>query len=181
MCAGPNSISCGVGRARPPACGKSGSCASSQVGEFPTRPQAVAAEKSSARFGALFVWEDRVDRIPTLDYERLWWDAGFRRVAGLDEAGRGAWAGPVVAAAVILPADQPDLLRRLAGVRDSKMLSPARREALLAVICEAALAWGVGLAPAAEIDQIGIVPATRAAMLRALERLSPAADALLID
>ena len=122
-----------------------------------------------------------MDRIPTLDYERLWWDAGFRRVAGLDEAGRGAWAGPVVAAAVILPADQPDLLRRLAGVRDSKMLSPARREALLAVICEAALAWGVGLAPAAEIDQIGIVPATRAAMLRALERLSPAADALLID
>jgi len=102
-------------------------------------------------------------------------------VAGLDEAGRGAWAGPVVAAAVVLPPDRPDLLRQLATVRDSKRLSPARREVLLDVICKLALAWGVGLASAEEIDQMGIVPATRTAMLRALAQISPPADALLID
>jgi len=102
-------------------------------------------------------------------------------VAGLDEAGRGAWAGPVVAAAVVLPPLDPDLRRRLAGVRDSKLLSPARREALLTTICEYALAYGVGAAPPAEIDRLGIVPATRKAMAQALEGLPLPPDYLLID
>ena len=68
---------------------------------------------------------------PTLTYERRLWAEGFQLVAGLDEAGRGAWAGPVVAAAVILPAGEPDLAQHLDGVRDSKTLSAARREQLL--------------------------------------------------
>jgi len=118
---------------------------------------------------------------PTLTYETRLWARGYARVAGLDEAGRGAWAGPVVAAAVILPPDDPHLLRHLAGVRDSKQLAAARREALLGVIVEHALAWGVGAVPPAEIDAQGIVPATRRAMALALQALSPPADYLLLD
>lgn len=106
---------------------------------------------------------------------------GFMRIAGLDEAGRGAWAGPVVAGAVILPLDRFDLARVLAGVNDSKQLSPAAREALLPRIIEIAVATGVGYATHAEIDQYGIVPATRLAMERALANLSAAPDALLCD
>ena len=118
---------------------------------------------------------------PTLTYETRLWARGYARVAGLDEAGRGAWAGPVVAAAVILPPDDPHLLRHLAGVRDSKQLAAARREALLGVIVEHALAWGVGAVPPADIDTIGIVPATHRAMALALQALSPPADYLLLD
>jgi ribonuclease HII len=119
--------------------------------------------------------------LPTLSHETRLWRAGCRRVAGLDEAGRGAWAGPVVAAAVILPPDEVDLLRHLAGVRDSKQLTAARRETLWPVIVEHALAWGVGVVGPAEIDAQGIVPATCRAMARALAQISPAADHLLID
>lgn len=118
---------------------------------------------------------------PTLGYETRLWSEGYRHVAGLDEAGRGAWAGPVVAAAVVLPPDEPQLLRRLEGVRDSKELTAARREALLAVIEQRALALGVGAVPPEEIDSLGIVPATRKAMALALQALSPGADYLLID
>ena len=102
-------------------------------------------------------------------------------MAGLDEAGRGTWAGPVVAAAVVLPAGDPDLLTHLEGVRDSKQLTPTRREQLLARIQEHALAWGVGAVPSSIIDRVGIVAATRQAMRQALEGLNPPADALLID
>jgi ribonuclease HII len=108
--------------------------------------------------------------LPTLTYESRLWKAGYRHLAGLDEAGRGSWAGPVVAAAVILPPDNPQLASLLAGVRDSKRLSAARREVLLGVIEKHALAWGVG-----------VVPATRKAMSRALAALSLPADHLLID
>jgi ribonuclease HII len=102
-------------------------------------------------------------------------------VAGIDEAGRGAWAGPVVAAAVILPPEEPKLMWYLEGVRDSKQLTAARREVLLEAIQERVLAWGVGAVPPAEIDALGIVPATRRAIALALEALSPPADHLLID
>ena len=119
--------------------------------------------------------------VPSLIYEQRLWGQGYRYVAGLDEAGRGAWAGPVVAAAVILPADLPGLAEHLVGVRDSKQLSPARREMLLEVIQAQALAWAVGQVPSAEIDALGIVPATRQAMHQALADLSPAADYALID
>lgn len=119
--------------------------------------------------------------VPTLAYEMRLWDAGYRFVAGLDEAGRGSWAGPVVAAAVILPPNQPRLAAALSGVRDSKTLTAARREMLLAVIENLALAWGVGAVPPREIDSLGIVPATCKAMALALQALSTPADHLLID
>lgn len=119
--------------------------------------------------------------VPSLDYESQIWAEGYRYVAGLDEAGRGAWAGPVVAAAVILPPNQPQLLQHLAGVRDSKTLTAARRDGLLEIIGELALAWAIGAVPPGEIDLLGIVPATRKAMTQALEMLSPPADYLLID
>jgi ribonuclease HII len=99
----------------------------------------------------------------------------------LDEAGRGAWAGPVYAAAVLLPLDQADLHAALEGVKDSKLLSPARREALVEVIYDVALGVGIGAATASEIDALGIVPSTRLAMARAIERLTPSPEALLLD
>ncbi len=102
-------------------------------------------------------------------------------MAGLDEAGRGAWAGPVVAAAVILPPEPARLRRHLAGVRDSKALTPAEREALFPEILRVALAVGVGMAGPEEIDAMGIVPATRRAMERALEALGVAPEALIVD
>jgi ribonuclease HII len=118
---------------------------------------------------------------PSLAFERELWAAGYRCVTGLDEAGRGAWAGPVVAAAVILPPDNPELEQNLEDVRDSKMLSPARREALLLVVEEHALAWAIGIVAPREIDNVGIVPATRQAMSLAIQALSPAPDYLLLD
>jgi ribonuclease HII len=119
--------------------------------------------------------------LPTLTYESRLWKAGYHHLAGLDEAGRGSWAGPVVAAAVILPPDNPQLADLLAGVRDSKRLLAARREVLLGVIEQHALAWGVGVVPASEIDAQGIVPATCKAMSLALAALSLPVDHLLID
>jgi len=118
---------------------------------------------------------------PDLRYERQLWRAHFARVAGLDEAGRGALAGPVAAAAVILPNDNPHLARTLRGVRDSKQLTPPARERLAPRIKEASLGWGVGLASAQEIDSLGIVAAARLAALRALECVKILPDFLLTD
>lgn len=117
---------------------------------------------------------------PDLHFESPLWEAGTLRVAGLDEAGRGAWAGPVTAGAVILPPDT-DISVRLSQVRDSKQMRPAERTFWAAVIKEQALAWGVGFATHQEIDAWGIVPATRRAMARALENLGIAPEHLLID
>jgi ribonuclease HII len=116
---------------------------------------------------------------PDISFEFPLWAEGWR-VAGLDEAGRGAWAGPVTAAAVILPQD-PNILKQLDGVRDSKQIKPANRERLAAIICEVAAAWGVGSASNTEIDMLGIIAATRLAMQRALELLNPPPDYLLLD
>ncbi len=113
-----------------------------------------------------------VSLLPSLAFERELWKGGFTLVAGIDEAGRGAWAGPVTAAAVILPCDS-SLTRKLKGVRDSKLMTPVEREAWAPRIREAALAWGVGFASSEEIDRMGIVPATRLAAMRALESLQP--------
>lgn len=109
-----------------------------------------------------------VPRDPNLDAELALWGAGKRRVAGLDEAGRGAWAGPVCAAAVVLP-DNPQIQIRLAGVRDSKQMTRAQRVLAADAVKEFSLAWGVGWADNREIDAIGILPSTRLAMTRALE------------
>jgi ribonuclease HII len=98
------------------------------------------------------------------------------RVCGVDEAGRGPLAGAVVAAAVIL-----DPRVAIAGLRDSKQLSPARREVLAGLIRARALAWAVGLASVEEIDRLNILRASLLAMRRAVEALDPPADAALID
>jgi len=101
---------------------------------------------------------------------------GYLLVAGADEAGRGALFGPVYAAAVIL-----DPVRRIAGLADSKALTPARREQLAAVIRSNAVSWAIGIADATEIDSINIYQASRLAMKRAVDALVPAPDFLLID
>jgi len=99
-----------------------------------------------------------------------------RRIAGVDEAGRGPLAGPVIAAAVIL-----DPRRRVAGARDSKRLSAAQRERIAREVRECALAWAVASASVQEIDALNILQASLLAMRRALDALSPAADFALID
>ena len=117
---------------------------------------------------------------PDLTYEKHLW-SHFRYIAGLDEAGRGALAGPVAVGAVILPRDEALLSRVLAGVRDSKQMTPLEREMLAPRIQETALAWYVGLASSAEIDSMGIVRATRLAGVRALEGLTLLPQYLLTD
>lgn len=119
--------------------------------------------------------------LPTLDEEQFLLGAGHTRIAGLDEAGRGAWAGPVAAGAVILPLDDPGLLARLRGVRDSKLCTARQRDELYERITEVAVTWSARLVPAARIDQIGIVPSTREAMRMAIAQLEPSPEALLID
>lgn len=117
---------------------------------------------------------------PDLRFEQDLWQSGVARLAGVDEAGRGALAGPVSAGAVILP-NQPDLEKILHGVRDSKQMTPKARQHWAAVIREIALCCRVGFASPQEIDEIGIVPATRLAAMRALAKLKPAPQHLLID
>ncbi len=102
--------------------------------------------------------------------------AGFRRIAGIDEVGRGSLAGPVVAAAVILPERH-----RIKGLRDSKVLPQARREALYELILDRAEAVGVGCMEVEVIDRINILQATKLAMRQALGHLDPTPDHLVID
>ncbi len=108
-------------------------------------------------------------------------ESGLATIAGLDEAGRGALAGPVVAAAVILPLDEPERLQQLHEVNDSKQLSAKTRERLFSLITANVLCYGIGSCQAADIDEMGIIPATKEAMLQALSQLDPQAGYLLID
>jgi ribonuclease HII len=117
---------------------------------------------------------------PNLHFEQILWGSGLAHLAGIDEAGRGALAGPVCAAAAILP-NRPDLLGLLPGVNDSKQMSAQEREYWASQIQTIATSYGVGFASAAEIDEVGIVPATRLAAMRALAQCRPAAQHLLID
>ena len=110
--------------------------------------------------------------------ERLW-SAGYSAVAGLDEAGRGTIAGPVVAGAAVFSGAIEGPWTTL--VRDSKRLTPSQRETVLPRLVEAAAAISTGSASAAEIDRLGIAPAVRLAMVRALDNLSVASDFLLLD
>lgn len=109
-------------------------------------------------------------------HERAARTRGYSHIAGVDEVGRGALFGPVFAAAVILHPDRP-----VRGLRDSKELDPERREVLAARIQERSIAWAVAAADAFEIDRINILQASRLAMRRAVTKLCPAADYLLID
>lgn len=114
--------------------------------------------------------------ISALYFEEQARQGGYQSVAGIDEAGRGPLAGPVVAAAVILPIDF-----ELPGLTDSKKLSEKQRDKLYPLIREQARAVGVGVATAVEIDRINILQATLLAMQRAVGRLAEAPDHLLID
>ncbi len=119
------------------------------------------------------------DIVPTFKEEQLLSQKGFELVAGLDEVGRGCLAGPVAAAAVILP---PDLKGDwLSEVRDSKMLTPLVRERLTREIKRSAISFGVGMVPSDAIDRFGIVAATRQAMQQAVQSLSRQPQYLLID
>jgi ribonuclease HII len=117
---------------------------------------------------------------PDLAYELELWPI-CKYIAGMDEAGRGALAGPVCVGAVILPNNDPQLTQTLSGVRDSKELTPRKRGQLVPQIKEAVHSWGIGFASAEEIDMLGIVPATRLAANRALEMLHCFPDFLLTD
>ncbi len=116
---------------------------------------------------------------PTFRREAALWRAGFRLIAGVDEVGRGPLAGPVVAAAVVLPARAR--FSWLADVNDSKLLTPAQRECLAGHIRKKALAVGLGLQTPQRIDELGIAVAGRLAMAQALAALEPAAEYALID
>jgi len=117
------------------------------------------------------------ERIRTLKkYEEEIWKEGFRYIAGIDEAGRGPLAGPVVAAAVIMPPNA-----YIAGVNDSKKLSPGKRLKLALKIKEAAVAWAVAAVNPPYLDDINILNATRKAMIQAVCELYPQPDFLLID
>jgi ribonuclease HII len=118
---------------------------------------------------------------PGLSLERRLWRQGRRWVAGLDEVGRGAWVGPVVAAAVILPPDCRALRAALRGVTDSKLLTARQRQRLFQAIYAVAVTVGVGGAGAGEVDHDGLMAATRAAMQRAIAMLNPRPEALLVD
>jgi ribonuclease HII len=117
--------------------------------------------------------------MPSFAEEEVFMAQGYQRIAGIDEVGRGAIAGPVVAAAVVLP--RQINVPWLDEVRDSKLLTPARRELLFHRIHEVAISIGIGLIPHDLIDKQGIVRATRLAMKLAVEQLSPPAESLLID
>jgi ribonuclease HII len=117
---------------------------------------------------------------PSLDFEKNFWKNGIRLVAGIDEAGRGAWAGPVTAAAVILPAD-PKVLHTLYGVRDSKQMTAHQRDYWKHVIRKVSLSWSIGWGTVEEIDRVGILNATRLAMKRAVHGLKMVPLHLLID
>ncbi len=117
---------------------------------------------------------------PDLVFENNLWPA-YKNIAGLDEAGRGALAGPVCVGAVILPESEPLLTQTLSGVRDSKQMTPRSRSKLALQIKAVACAWGVGFASADEIDMLGIVPATRLAASRAIEMLPIFPEYMLTD
>ena len=128
--------------------------------------------------GAAFI-NMRVD--PDTVFESELWNSGLLYVAGLDEAGRGALAGPVAVGAVILPNDKTLLSSTLAGARDSKQLTPLKRDSLAPRIREVAVEWAVGFAEPHEIDMQGIVRATRLAAIRALHQFTITPQYLLTD
>lgn len=115
-------------------------------------------------------------RAIALTTERRYWRAGFHHIAGVDEVGCGSLAGPVVAAAIVLPVEGG-----VKGAVDSKLLSPAQREEVAARVRGQALAVGIGAASAREIERLNIRRATGLAMKRALERLPFIPDCVLID
>jgi ribonuclease HII len=124
----------------------------------------------------MVVRKDKRGAARMLEHEKELWEQGHRRIAGIDEVGRGCLFGDVVAAAVILPEGLV-----IEGINDSKKLSEKKREELYSVIMELALAVGIGYADAKTVDRINIKQAARLAMKRALELLPEEPDYLLVD
>jgi len=120
-----------------------------------------------------------LSQCPNLDHENELKSQGYELVAGIDEVGRGALAGPVVAGAVILP--HPASLTRFELVRDSKELDYKKRETLFDFIMKEALAVGIGIIPPQVIDSVNILKATKLAMMQAVEKLSKQPHFLIID
>lgn len=118
--------------------------------------------------------------LPDLSLEQALWKQGLSTIGGVDEAGRGAWAGPVSAGVVIL-ANDPDIQTTLHGVRDSKQMTPAQRGFWAEKIKSSCMAWAVGFSSSEEIDSLGILPATRLAVQRATGSLSLNPDHLITD
>jgi ribonuclease HII len=118
---------------------------------------------------------------PTLEEERSLVSQGFDRIAGLDEAGRGSWAGPMVAAAVCLPVQREGLSQLLEGVRDSKQLTPAARDRLFQRVIEYAEDVGIGVVSSGTIDRVGLTRAWEMAMGWALDDMARRPDHLLVD
>ena len=113
---------------------------------------------------------------PGLELERQLWDSDETVVVGVDEVGRGAWAGPISVGAAVVPRD-----RRIYKVRDSKMLSEAEREAMFTRISDWCAAWAVGHATADECDELGMSDAQKLAARRAIEALNVPPDHVLVD
>ena len=113
---------------------------------------------------------------PTRELERGLWDRGYETVVGIDEVGRGAWAGPLMVGAAVLPRD-----RRVNGVRDSKLLTEAERERLFNRLAEWCVAWAVGAASQAECDHLGMSAAQKLATRRAVAALAVRPDAAVTD
>lgn len=118
---------------------------------------------------------------PSLMEEAALIEGGFCCVAGIDEVGRGAWAGPLVAAAVILPESGSIQADALLGVRDSKLLTPEQRESAFETIVRVARAAAVGWVPSDEVDLLGLTAANELAMSRAVRALEIPPDFLLVD
>ncbi|XKE82313.1 ribonuclease HII [Oceanobacillus kapialis] len=110
------------------------------------------------------------------EFEQDCWQDGYTNIAGVDEVGRGPLAGPVVAAAVILPQDFT-----LLGLNDSKQLNEATRESYYEIIKKNAIGYGVGIIHNDEIDKVNIYQATKLAMLEAIEQIKPRPDFVLVD
>jgi len=115
-------------------------------------------------------------RAPNLAVERRMWDLGHQTVVGVDEVGRGAWAGPISVGAAVVPKDS-----RVYKIRDSKMLTEKEREALFERVANWCVAWSVGHATHAECDALGMSAAQRLAAQRALADLGVQPDRVLID
>lgn len=121
-------------------------------------------------------------RRPNWEYEKRLWGKGMRVVAGVDEVGRGAWAGPLVAAAVVFPkSEREGDLKRLQGLRDSKKLTEKKRREFCEVISDLSLSLGIGVVEPKIIDREGITSATGRAMRKALANLAIEVDHVLVD
>lgn len=121
--------------------------------------------------------EKEQERLENLkEIEKEWYKKGTKKICGIDEAGRGPLAGPVVVAAVIMPEDS-----MIEGVNDSKKVSEEKREKLYDEITQNAIAWGVGIIDQKEIDEINILNATKKGLTQALTELSEKPDIILVD